>query len=216
MDYSDMNKDDVAEIERIYRVVDLMTTAHAVLRDRYKWRSSILSVCMILTAVLLCGFTFSNSGTFLSVGLDPDWAGFVMGIVSVVLLGLSICEWKVDWKAVSERHREAYDELASLKPKLRIAREAEINEIEKVAIKANKDFSKVCERIVPIPDRQFVSLKSKHLKKIELSKLLSRHPKCPCSLLVLIMWFQGIRSVKSGKVDADQARNKPSAERGKD
>ncbi len=186
-----MNK---AESERQFRVLDQMLSMHAELRDKFRRRSLLLNLSLLLTSVLLCAFVFADKSIFLYFGLETKIVNILLGTVSVLCFAFSLVEYRVDWQGKSAVHADSVRKLASLK--------ADYNENFSIYGAENEEENKLLSKkyndvmggIVEIPEACFANLKAKHLRKILLSKRISECPASPVILLRTQLLLSGIFS----------------------
>ena len=74
---------------------------------------------------------------------------------------------------------------------------SELVESEKksVALVFHTKYLESSNTIVPIPEKRFNYLKAKHLRKLKLSKLISKNPGCPVLLLNISVLYKSIRNI---------------------
>lgn len=189
------------EFERQYRVIDQMLTMHSSLRDRMERRAFWLNTSLLALSVFLTVFAFVGDEVFQALGLESSVTRFVLGVVSVAVLIISITEFRVDWKSVAARHADAAKRLGDLKAQYRQAlaasREGDVggSELERLT----REYQRITNSLVPIPDRWFNALKSEHLFKQLLSKTISEYPKTPVWFLRLRLRLEGFQEAWHGK-----------------
>lgn len=179
---------DEEENERQYRVVDQLLTMHAVLRDRYMRWALVLNTGQIAVSLVLCGFAFVGDDVLRAVGLEPPLARVVFGFAAVVVLILSITEFRVDWRAAGSRHDRAVRELGALKGKYR----SWWDEGKGQFVAITDEFETVQGMLPPIPERLFVRLKARHQFKRLLSREVSDNPMAPAFVLGLRLRLEGM------------------------
>jgi hypothetical protein len=169
--------------KREFRIVDQMLSMHSMLAQKYRRNALLLSILLLTASSIICGFTFVDDSTLALMGLTGTQGKFCIGIASLLLFTLALVELKVDWGATAADHQDAAKRLAALKASYRQA--AASLEAEKPLLwsSLSKEYAKVMESIVAIPDDQFTLLKACHLHKKELSKQISAHPAAPLVIL---------------------------------
>ena len=183
------------ENERQYRIIDQLMTSHAVLRDRYGRRATLLNVSLLSLAIALNGFVFA-SDDFLKL-LFREHAGAAtaaLGIISIALLVLSIVELRVDWEGQSRSHSEAVGRLSQLKAEYR---EAHASKDSDRFDDLTRDYASTMEALPPVPERSFTRLKAHHEFKRLLSQEISKHPGVPAILLSVRLRWNAWRSLPS-------------------
>ncbi|MFF7134363.1 hypothetical protein ACFZBZ_18640 [Streptomyces sp. NPDC008196] len=92
----------------------------------------------------------------------------------MVTFAATLIDMVLDWRGIAQRHDDAVRQLASLKMEYRTAPLP--GEEEQERDRLSQRYQVVMDSIAPIPDNKFNSLKSLHLKKVEISKILSSNP----------------------------------------
>ena len=196
------------ENERQYALIDQLLSMHSSLRDKYENYAFWLNTIQIGISLLLCAFAFVGDNVLRSLGYEPAMARFVLGFFAVVVLLLSITEFRVDWKATGSKHGEAVEHLAGLKAKYRKAFNESAGSDSKKNSRLTTEYNKTMEILPPIPERHFPQLKAAHQFKRILSQRLSLNPKAPVWILQAQIRWEGIRAAlkKEGTNDADAGR----------
>jgi hypothetical protein len=178
------------ELERIRRVGDMLVTGHANLRDRYSRRATLLDLAVMALSTWLTAIVFIEPRINVKLtpfGLDPQlWVGF-LGILTFFL---SIVQLRVDWKGRSDAHKRSFDLYSEVK------RECGYLLASQKALTAES-----CQRVLSrydlatevgthLPENEFLAQKRNHLQKIEISKLLDKHPSASILLLRLKFWWR--------------------------
>lgn len=193
------------ENDRQYRLIDQMTTMHSVLRDRYARQAFLLNSGLLVASIFLNAFVFVDDKFYSTVGLKPDIAKLGLGISSIVVLGLSIIEFRVDWEGKASEHGEAAERFAALKSKYRQVYAATKGDDPKKNQSLSREFEKLHKTLTPIPEVDFPRLKAKHLVKRTLSERISRNPKAPVWFLMLQLRYEGIRQAfEEGRHQTDR------------
>ena len=187
------------ENDRQYNTIDLMINSHALLRDKYKFLALILNIGLLVVSVFICAFVFVDVQLFSQIGLDPQKSKIFLGVLSVICFGLSLIEYRIDLKGKSSLHSDAANRLADLKAQFRdsYSKFKGSSELENKIL--FQKYNETMDRIIKIPESQFVKLKSKyHYKKI-LSKMINDYPSTPIILLKIKIRYQGIRIIFDSK-----------------
>jgi len=177
------------ENDRQYNTVNMMTTMHAVLRDRYERRALLLSVSMLGAAIALNAFVFVSDQLLAALFFgNAERAKLGIGVLSVVLLVAAIVELRVDWASKGKSHGEAVQRLGRLKSQYRAvhSREGEGIDLRAEEASLSEEYGRVLADLPPIPDREFARLKAYHRFKCELSRQLERDPAVPHWMV----WFR--------------------------
>lgn len=175
------------EHDRQRRVLDQLTTMHALLRDRFLRRSTALTLSTLALAALAVSLAFASHATDLTLfGIDAKRATWI-GWLSVLVLILTIADLKVDWAARSRAHRDAVIRLTDLKNRFRRARYVD-SEATQDAVELALEYARVIDGLPAIPDRLFLKLKSAHIRKVEVSKMIDQMPGRNWRLLRFDLW----------------------------
>lgn len=175
------------ETKRQYRLVDQLLSMHADVRDIFERRAFALNTALIGTSLVLSVLAFVGEEVLALLGGDARLTRLQLGSVALVLLLLSIAEYRVDWKGAASRHNEAAKRLGQLKAFYR--RSCWSSEAEELT----REYETTMELIPAIPERWFTRLKARHLFKRALSEQLSANPRTFEWLLRVRLRFQGLR-----------------------
>lgn len=188
----------IQENERQYRVIDQMTTMHAALRDHYGRLSLAMNIGLLAGAITLNAFVFASDAVFTTAGVDATVAKNILGIVSLVLLVLTIVELRVNWAGMQREHGNAANALVALKAKYRDVH-SQGESSDSVLGELSQEYARVMDGLPPIPDRLHNKLKALHLFKREESEWMSAHPKTPLFVCRLILRWRGLREAISAR-----------------
>lgn len=184
---------DKEENERQYGVIDQMLTMHSSFRDRMERRAFCLNTALIGFSLFLTVFAFVGDALLQALGLEPAMTRFLLGLAAVLVLLLSITEFRVDWRSVAGKHSEAVSRLAKLKAIYRKSfTETGGDDPEENAILTSA-YENLMDNLPPIPGKWFNTLKSEHHFKRLLSGRISQCPKAPIFFLRLQLRIEGIR-----------------------
>ena len=180
------------ENERQYKLVDQSLSMHSSLRDENQQCAFWLNTTQIGISLFLCVFVFVGDNVLSSLGYDPAMARFILGFSAVIVLLLSITEFRVDWRSIGSRHAQAVEHLARLKAKYRKAfSESHGNDSKKNSMLTTQ-YEKTIINLPPIPERHFNRLKAQHQFKGILSRRLSQNPKAPEWFLRIQLRLEGV------------------------
>lgn len=196
------------ENKRQYELTDQLLSMHSSLRDKYERRAFLLNTALIAVSLFLCVFAFVGDDVLGSLVYHPPMARLVLGLSAVIVLILSITEFRVDWRATGARHAEAAKHLAELKAKYRKAfNEAAGNDSEKNSTLTTQ-YDKTMAILPPIPERYCNQLKANHQFKRILSQRLSQNQKVPEWFLRIQLRLEGIHAAltKEDTTRADKGR----------
>ncbi len=181
------------EILRQKKALSMMITMHSVLRDRYIFRSKLGDIILFSSAAILNALVFVDYDFLQKFGLDKEFTQLLIGIFAIIIFILSVITLIVSWKEMSENHDKAASVLSKLMNDCRYILESDDGERKKLIPKFYDQYKEVNESIVKIPSKKFNSLKSLHLKKVELSKQVSLHPNTPFLLLRIKQFLRGVK-----------------------
>ena len=186
------NKNTKQENERQYKLVDQLLSMHSLLGQKYERRALWLNTAQMGISLFLCVFAFVGDDLLRSLGYHPPMARFVLGFSAVVVLMLSITEFRVNWKAVGSRHDNAVGCLSTLKAKYRRAFNESAGSDSKKNTRLTAEYQKTMAILPPIPERHFTQLKAAHQFKRILSLKLSQNPKAPEWFLRIQLRLEGM------------------------
>lgn len=177
------------EIARRFRVLKQMLDMHSHLRDSYFKRALILDLALLLCSIVFCALTFVSDSWYGSLGLTPERAKLVLGFVSVLCFFAALAELLVGWKQRSNDHAIAAKRLGVVMAEFRAHRLEDGSWTESKHGTLKKEYDQAMAEITPIPDSKFLSLKSRHLRKVEISKVLDEYPGRSILLAKLILFY---------------------------
>jgi hypothetical protein len=153
-----------------------------------------LTLTIFLSSVVLCTGTFLSDDALKAIGVSAAAERVLMGTFSSIILFVSIAELCVRWGEKSQRYSDAAERLASIKARTRQALVQQNPISEPDCADLTRSFSAAMEGLPRIPDRQFVSLKAHHLKKVRISQMCEQAVGCPVWILRCRLAISGIRS----------------------
>jgi hypothetical protein len=156
-----------AELQRAFRVSNMMCTAHANLRDRYHRLAVCLDLAVLLPSAWLVALAFVEPRINLVMtpfGVEPQlWAG----LLSVAVFALAIVQLRVDWKGRADAHARAFDGYAEVKRDAGFLL-ASLPEVTKEACRPI--FARYgAAGATAIPEAEFLRQKRRHLLKVAVS-----------------------------------------------
>ncbi len=191
---------DRRETERLKRVIDMMLTMHSVLSECYKWRNLLVEILLLVTSVMLLVTNFADASFLTRIDLSADTVAWWGKAGAVVVFVVALIMLKVDWQGKASEHGRARDELVRLKGRCREVLgkgddPAAFSEHQRVC---NATMAVLC----PIPEKKFPKLKAVHLRKVEISRMISRYPGCPVFVLWGKLFFEASCMALKGKKDS--------------
>lgn len=164
----------LAEFDRQRGLVDQGLTMQARLRDRDRVVGTLL-ICAVLVASLVgVAFAFAGSNPSLTVlGVSATRATW-LGWLAFGTAAMTFIELVLDRRGAAQSRADAVRVLGALKSEYRVPPHpgAEVAE----AARLSERYEQAMETVPSVPDRSFNRLKAWHLRKVEISKLLSAHP----------------------------------------
>jgi len=157
------------ESGRQERLADQLLSMHSYLRD---WHSrtakAITSAILVLTAL---GATVAFAGGDVKLTILGEtatratWAGFL----TFATFALVLVDLVLDQRGAAAAHSNAARRLSDLKARYRASENPE------TPARLTEHYVEVTTEIVEIPASSFNRLKSRHLRKVEISKILTEH-----------------------------------------
>jgi hypothetical protein len=162
------------ELKRQRRLVDQGLTMQARLRDRDRRIGTSLLCAILILSVVGVAFAFAGSDHEVTLaGLTAARATW-LGWLAVGTLALVLVELVVDRRGAAQRRADAVRVLGALKAEYRVPTAA--GEEVATAARMSERYAQAMETIPAVPERTFNKLKAAHLRKVEISKLLSERP----------------------------------------
>lgn len=183
-------------LERAVRVGDQSCTCYAILRDRFRLRSTLLDVAILLISAWLSAMVFVQPAIaelLTPFALSKDlW----LGMLSIGAFALSLVQLQVNWKGRAQAYGQACVSLSAFVKEGRgILAAGDVPRARSALARHHA----VAEALEPIPDSQFLSLKRQHLVKVELSRQLDRSPGMSLLLMRLALWVRDSRAALWGE-----------------
>jgi hypothetical protein len=153
-------------------------------------------------SILATSLAFLSSDGRLSVGLFAAPITLFIGLLTVIIFGLVLVDVTLDWRKRAWAHADAAHRLGGLKA---VFRSATIGDdgVETASLDLRTEYEVVMQAIHEIPERQFLSLKVKHHRKVELSKLIDTHKGAPLPYLRLLAAWNGACGVNRSSREDD-------------
>lgn len=166
------------EFNRQKKVIDMMITSHSVLRDRYLFLTAFFENALLVISAILNSFVFIDEAYILKMtSISTDAQKMIIGITSILVFAISVVLLQVKWKERASQHASASRSLFLLLQEHRaINGMEELEDKKKLVVDFNLKYAQTTENIVSIPDSKFNELKLRHKRKVELSKLIDKHP----------------------------------------
>jgi hypothetical protein len=161
------------EIRRQRRLVDQATSMQSALRDWDRAFGTFL-VCVVLVGSLIgVAFAFAGGGQAVSIlGIHAQritWLGWL----AVIIFAITLLELVLDPRGAGRRRAQAVRALGALKGEYRAA---VAPDQAQAAERLSQRYEAVMSSVPEVPEPLFNRLKAAHLRKIEVSKILSDRP----------------------------------------
>lgn len=177
------------ELDRMARVADLMVSGHSLLRDRYRRRATAIDIALLLFSAIVATLSFASTVFLETINPTDLESSFFISITALAIFLLSLFQMKIDWKGKSSSHADAARSWAKAKLAVKSALSSEpITESDYQL--ARNEYNYSGEFAIPIPDKHFLTCKSHHLKKVEISKYLSVHPHASPTVVSIKFWVK--------------------------
>lgn len=196
-----MNSVSNVELGRQYRVLRQTLSIHSVLRDRYSFKANVVGAVLLVASAVFCTTTFASDGLYLKLGLAPSDGRFILGIASVVAFCASLALLFSGWREKAVQHREAAEKWSKVLGEFQCKMDNSGNWPEAEGTFLSDLYWETDRATVRIPVARFNALKSKYLRKVEVSKMLSSHPGCPrfvCWIVVIYRSMKGTLQSRKG------------------
>ena len=164
------------KLEEIKRVANQSADMHSAESDRHQRWSQGLSSGVLLSSAFLLSLSFvSEDFIQRTIGLNPDWYKWVVGLLAFVTFSLTLVSlaWRPSAKAAS--HGEAVSHYVRAKHDVDLALRVD-SPVTRDAVDQIVDRYLSDGDITRIPDRRFNKLKRRHLTKKAVSTALSENP----------------------------------------
>jgi len=163
-----------AEIDRQRRLVDQSISMQATLRDWDRIFGTSLVCVVLITSLIGVAFAFAGGGQTISIfGLQAQRTTW-LGWLAVFTFALTLLQLVLDPGGSGRRRAHAVQTLATLKGEYRTA--APIGQAQEAAERLSQQYEAVMRSMPEVPDLLFNRLKAAHLRKVEISRILSNQP----------------------------------------
>ncbi|MAC89374.1 hypothetical protein [Maricaulis sp.] len=182
-----------AEIGGLKRKASAFATAHATLRDRYRFRSRLIEIVSLISSAWLVSLAFSDRAM---VNLVLPWVSqpnIFIGALGVTVFCLTLLQFATRWGARADAHGLALENYASITKSARRLLN-DIDSLDAAELSRLRDqYEFVNANSIEIPERQFLALKQRHLVKVEISKKLDNRPGLNLLLTRLAIYWRDFR-----------------------
>jgi hypothetical protein len=185
-----------AEYDRMWRVLGMALSGHAMLRDRYQRRDRALVLIVLALSVIATALAFLSGESNVQIGPFSARLAVWLGVLTTIIFFLTLVDLVVGWRQKAWAHEEAAKRLSELKVRFRsVGRSGDVVETGDVDLFA--EYHQTMAAVPPISERQFLPVKAAHVRKVAVSKLISSHPGAPLYYLRLLAMIRGIRTPPS-------------------
>lgn len=158
------------------RVIDQMITMHADLRDRAARRGRGLTVGILIASTISAVLAFSGTEEKIRLLMFEASSSVWLGVLGTAVFIASLIDLVLNHRGVADQHSNAVGRLSELKLEYGSFSQAPAEEKHQALKYLQQRYSEVMSTIAPIPEAEFNRLKAKHLRKVEISKILSKFP----------------------------------------
>lgn len=160
--------------EKEARLVDQAISMQASLRDWYRAAGTGLVVVVLILSVIILAFAFAGGNESVELlgrtALRTTW----LGSLAVLTFSLTLVELVLDPRGASRRRAEAVRALVALKNEYRDSASSDVDPAVHEGL--SESYRELNGRLPEIPNVLFNPLKSAHLRKVEISRILSENP----------------------------------------
>lgn len=161
------------ELARQRRLVDQSASMQATLRDWDRALGTALVCLVLIASVIALAFAFAGGGkpvTLLGIrATRATWLGWL----AIGTFALALVELVLDLRGAARRRADAVKVLADLKSGYR-ALPGAATDTDRARLSAQ--YGEVMSSVPEIPNVLFNRLKAAHLRKVEISKIISASP----------------------------------------
>ena len=156
------------------RLVDQAASMHAALRDRATHATTSITVVLLSASIFSVAFAFAGNDPEVELlGITASRATW-LGVLAILTVCGSTADLVSDRRGAARVHDGAVRLLADLKSAYRSLDPAEAPAAREIRLTSR--YQDVMAQLPPIPERRFNQLKARHLRKIEISRILSENP----------------------------------------
>ena len=185
----------MSEIERQKKVISMMITGHSILSARYLRLSLTFEIILLILSIIINALLFVDAKFITKFTLiSEDGQKLITGVSSIIVFTISIILLQVKWKERAENHFKASEQLFFLLQDCRTILSLQDEQEKNIHFQEfNKKYTQVSNMLIKIPDKQFNSLKLRHTRKIELSKLIDKYPGSRLIILKLKLFLSSFK-----------------------
>lgn len=179
----------MTEIEKKIKIVDMMISMNSSLYNKYKNYVSFSNITLLICSITLNVIAFADFNYLEFLNIKEQELNYFIPYISFLIFIISIIIIICDWTKLRDKHLNAINQLSRLK-----------NELKKYELGSNQIntgiqyssiselYSQTFENTPKISERKFNILKSRHYRKVELSKFIDEH-KGKHFIIILILFY---------------------------
>ena len=179
------------ELDRQFRVLRQTISMHGMLRDQYRRLGVCVDLLLLAASVIFCASTFACDYISKRLGMSEGVLADILGVASIAAFFAALAGMVLGWKGKAARHGEAVKALSAVLAAFREARGDDGWPTGEMSA-LSKAYWDAANNVVPIPDRRFTSLKARHLRKVEVSRMSDSVPGCPVSLIRIVVLCRSV------------------------
>jgi hypothetical protein len=163
------------EIKRQSRLIDQTISMQAALRDWNRTIGTSLACIVLIASLIGVAFAFAGGGEQMIslLGIRAQRVTW-LGWLAVLTFALTLIDLVIDPRGAARRRAEAARTLGNLKTEYRAA--VPSGQARESAERLSQRYEAVMGSIPEVPNPLFNRLKAAHLRKVEISKILSDRP----------------------------------------
>jgi len=185
------------ETAREYRVAQQTLAMHADLRDQYARIGLGIEIVLVVITALLSTATFAGDTFFKMLGTAPEHGRLAVGVASALAFAGSLVLMLLDPRGRSATHEEMANRWSEVVLKFRQSKLEDDTWPADGTRELADAYAEACDICSPIPERRFNKLKSRYLRKVEMSQLKDKHPGCPILVLAILCRWRDTRAAFS-------------------
>ncbi len=166
----------VKELQRIYRVADMLCSAHARLRDRYTRWGLWIELVVLGLSLWLVALAFVEPT--INVSLTPRWfePRIWVGVLGTSTFFLTLFQLRTDWRGRADAHKRSFAMYAGVKDECGqlLSTSSEITPQAFAQLRAR--YGLAARLGEEISEREFLRQKRHHRVKVAVSRHLDTHP----------------------------------------
>lgn len=168
---------------------------HYSLSNTYRVYALITETLLLTASVIFLATTFANNELYTTLNFDPSSSRVYLGIASTLAFLCSLILLLLNWPGKASRHKDSADRFFVALSKYRDLRNEDGSWPNDKLETLYNTYLYLSKNTVDIPDKKFNKLKSQYLTKVEVSKLISKHPGLPSIVAYIYVRLAAIISL---------------------